>query len=164
MNCTDPETHVHPLAETFSARVVEAERILLSAGLWDPPGLHEHACEHGLAGWHFVLPEHSYVFAYLCLSVENDHVPSDSEAVKLAKVAGVGLDPGDLRYIVATDHDPRLWSEYVETVRENGEQFKRASECFSEGGTILTGLLADQFDVVIRPRRTSSTQHRTEAA
>ena len=165
MDSNNPSTNVQRLGEIFAERVVNAERTLLSAGIWDPLGLHEHACEHGLAGWHFVLPEHSYVFAYLCLSVENDHLPTDAEALELAKVAGLALDASDLRYIVATDHDPRLWSEYVSTVKGNAEQFTRARECFSEGGTFLTGLLADQFDVLIRPRRkVSSRWHCMEAA
>jgi hypothetical protein len=79
--------------------------------------------------------------------------------------SGVTLDASDLRYIVATDHDPRLWPEYISTVKDNAEQFTRARECFSEGGRIITGLLADQFDVVIRPRRKVSRRwHCTEAA
>ena len=165
MNHTSTPTNVQHLGEVFAARVVEAERTLLSAGLWDPLGLHEHAYEHGLAGWHFVVPEHSFVFAYLCLSVESDHAPSDSETVELAKLAGVTLHSEDLHYLIATDHDPRLWTAYVATVRHNAEQFTRARECFSEGGCILTGLLASEFDVVIRPRRKVSRRwHCTEAA
>ena len=165
MNHSDNGQHVQQLAEIFAGHVIEAERTLLSAGLWDPPGLHKHALDGGLAGWHFTLPEHSYVFAYLCLSVENDRAPSDVEALELAKVAGVALDHDDLSFIVATDHDPRLWAVYVEQVRENAESFKRASACFNEGGRILTGLLESEFDILIRPRRKVSRRwHRTEAA
>jgi len=143
---------IDDLAEVFAGRILEAERSLLSAGLWDPLGLHDHACEHGLGGSHFVLPEHSFVFAYLCLSVEADHVPSDAEALELAKVAGVALDAPDLRYIVATDHDPRLWSEYVQTVVENARDFTRARQGLREAVAVLIGTVAYDFDIIIRPR------------
>jgi hypothetical protein len=148
---TDRPQAIHDLAEVFAARILEAERSLLSAGLWDPPGLHRVACEHGLAGCHFALSEHSYVFAYLCLSVENGHIPSDPEALELAKVAGVALDAPDLRYIVATDHDPRLWSEYVQTVVANAHDFTRARTALREAVGVLMGTIGFDFDIIIRP-------------
>jgi len=167
MNHTPNEQPVQRLGEIFAGQVIEAERALLSAGIWDQPGLNDEAYRQGLRADHFVLPEHQFLFWYLCVSAECGRTPSDiyADTLKWARIAGVTLDASDLRYIVATDHDPRLWTEYVATVRDNAGQFERARECFSEGGTILTGLLADQFDVLIRPRRKVSHRwHCTEAA
>ena len=143
---------IHELGEVFAGRVLEAERTLLSAGLWDPPGLHEAARTHDLCGWHFVRPEHSFLCCYICMSVEDGRVPSDIEAIRLAKIVGVPLDASDLNYIIATDYDPRMWTEYVETVVENARNFARAQECLREAVGVLVGTLAYDFDIIIRPR------------
>jgi hypothetical protein len=168
MDHTPNSQNVQRLAEVFAGRVVTAERTLLRAGFGDPAALNDEAYRQRLRGDHFVLPEHSLLFCALCRSADFGRYLSIADALKLARFAYVPLDAADLNFILwapATDYCAAMLPQYVATVRENGEQFERARECFSEGGTILTGLLADQFDVLIRPRRKVSRRwHCMEAA
>jgi len=155
MDSTNRTTNVQRLGEIFAERVVNAERTLLRAGFGDPAAMNDESFVQGLRGEHFVLPEHSFLFCALCWSADLGHYLSIADALKLARFADVPLHGDDLNDILwspATDYCAAMLPQYVETVRDNGEQFTRARECFSEGGCILTGLLASEFDVLIRPK------------
>lgn len=115
------------LAFDFAGRVIEAERTCLATAWRDPIGLNDAAFEAGLCGRHFVRPEHSFQFYYLCTCADQGRAPSIGECLTLATTLDdVTLDDWRLDDVLWVHYDPPMLSSYVETVRRNSEIRERA--------------------------------------
>lgn len=106
---TDRPCDIDSFALLLAERTPEVEERLLSAGFWFPEVLHDAAREHGLTNASFAHDQHGFLFATLCLAVENGTRLRFEDIRKLAKEHGVVFNEN-------TYPDELEWLLYLEVV------------------------------------------------
>ncbi len=127
------------LAVEFAGQNLEAERCLLAAGWLDPIGLHDAGFRAGLRGWHFTLPEHSFLYCAVCLSAADGIKLTVADTARIARAVGVALTEDDIFDIVlCTDAMPHELDSLAETVVDFAEQRAAAWDHFEGYRDIIT--------------------------
>jgi len=138
-------------ADEFIEYCREAEARLLAAGFRDPIGLNNEALEHGLTGGDFAFDEHSFVFAFACLTAEHSIEPTIGDLIRLAPRHGVPLWLDDVdRILFLPDFQSARLPTYTSEVIALSRRRQRARELYRDYRALLAPIpvLATQ---TIRP-------------